>query len=173
MRLKKSLAEERVLMQHRIMYSMKQIDRVTTALRQLLTPGTIVTFSGLLGAGKTTLVQQLCVCLGIKESVVSPTYSYVTTYMVGGMTVYHFDLYRVSGIEEFESLGLADYFNDLKAIVLLEWPDRIASLLERNQYQLRVLPITIKYLSDNEKMREISWVQPSLYVSPQDILREE
>lgn len=138
-------------------YTVQQLDAVVKLFSDQLQPGAIVTLAGLLGAGKTTFVQRLCAELGVAETVVSPTYSYVSVYALADMTIYHFDLYRISGIEEFESFGFADYLSDPRGIVLIEWPDRIASLLERPAYRARILALTFKYLAKNDGLRELHW----------------
>lgn len=144
-------------MQQTIVYTLDTIADVITAARAEIAPGGIVTLAGLLGAGKTTFVQRIVASFGITEPVLSPTYSYVSTYKNGSLSIYHFDLYRISGIEEFESLGFGEYLNDPQALVFIEWPDRIASLLERIEYRDRVISFLFKYRIDDEKKREIQW----------------
>ena len=85
---------------------------LAAAVYEDIIPGSILSLNGLLGAGKTTFIQKLCQTYGVRVPVVSPTYSYVSTYEVAGLTIYHFDLYRISGIEEFEALGFYEYLND-------------------------------------------------------------
>ncbi len=82
--------------------------------------GTAV-FIGEVGAGKTTLIQSLCMQLGVIEPVDSPTFSIVNEYQ-GIQPVYHFDLYRISSDRELLGIGFLDYLAQ-GAICLIEWPD--------------------------------------------------
>jgi tRNA threonylcarbamoyladenosine biosynthesis protein TsaE len=85
----------------------------------------LVLLSGELGAGKTTLAKGIISELGAahEEDVTSPTFTLVHTFS-GPVKVYHVDLYRVSEVQEFDSLGLEDLFAE-PAIVLIEWPERM------------------------------------------------
>lgn len=68
-------------------------------LGQILTPNTVILLEGDLGAGKTTLVQGIGKGLGIKEMILSPTFTLVNEYVDGRLPLYHFDLYRLQGAE--------------------------------------------------------------------------
>lgn len=85
----------------------------------------LVLLRGDLGAGKTTLAKGIISGLGAarEEEITSPTFNLVHTF-TGPGKVYHVDLYRVSGVQEFDSLGLEDLFAE-PAIVLIEWPERM------------------------------------------------
>ena len=101
---------------------------VKTSVLPHMKPGAVITLTGPLGAGKTTLVKELLTQCGVEGPVTSPTFAYVNTYKSGVGVVHHFDLYRVSSREEFSSLGFEDYFTD-DACVLVEWPDVARSFL--------------------------------------------
>jgi tRNA threonylcarbamoyladenosine biosynthesis protein TsaE len=90
--------------------------------------GMVVTLSGDLGAGKTTLVRGCLRGLGWSGSVKSPTYSLVEHYLFSSLYFYHFDFYRFTDPSEWETAGLADCFRN-DAVCVLEWPERIGSLL--------------------------------------------
>lgn len=122
--------------------------------QQLLT-GTqrIWTFTGTLGAGKTTLVQEMLTMLGVTGPIVSPTYTYVCIYrLADGRTVYHFDLYRLLTVEDFVLAGFDEYLNDENGLCFIEWPEIIENILP----QKNVCRVTIEY-ADSEK-RLISFV---------------
>jgi tRNA threonylcarbamoyl adenosine modification protein YjeE len=92
-------------------------------------PGDLITLSGDLGAGKTTLARALIRRLAGDPSieVPSPTFTIMQTYELPRFTVVHADLYRVSGPGELAELGFEDLPAD--AVMLLEWPDRAAGTL--------------------------------------------
>lgn len=105
---------------------------------QDLAPGSIVCFFGDLAAGKTTFIKgmagQIVGCP--VEEVNSPTFVYLNIYE-GKRFLYHFDLYRLNGIEEFLSLGF-DEFLDQEGICCIEWSERIASALPKNHYRVEI-----------------------------------
>jgi len=140
----------------KICYTVEQIDQVVNDLRENIDRGAIVTLSGLLGAGKTAFVQRLCASFGVVEPVVSPTYAYLARYEVADLVIYHFDLYRISGIEEFESFGFSECLSDSHGIVLIEWPERITSLLARRQYQEKIVALSFNYVLNQPDSRQVS-----------------
>lgn len=90
-----------------------------------LRPPLLVLLTGELGAGKTTLAKGIVSGLGAatEEEITSPTFTLVHAFS-GPVKVYHVDLYRVSEVQEFDSLGLEDLFSE-PAVVLVEWPERM------------------------------------------------
>ena len=89
----------------------------------------VVAFFGEMGAGKTTLIREICEQLGVSDTVTSPTFALVNHYMSGnGADIYHFDFYRIEKLEEAYDLGYDEYF-DSGALCLVEWPEKIEQLL--------------------------------------------
>ena len=72
-----------------------------------LTESKIILFYGEMGAGKTTLIKEICKQLGVTDTMSSPTFSVVNEYHTNdNKIIYHFDLYRIKNIEECFDLGM-------------------------------------------------------------------
>jgi tRNA threonylcarbamoyladenosine biosynthesis protein TsaE len=109
----------------------------------------IVCFIGEMGAGKTTLIKEICKFLGVAQNSSSPTYSIVNEYLDGnGNTIYHFDLYRIKSTKELFDIGFDDYLFS-GYLCLIEWP-QIAT-----QYIDEYLEVSIEKIDDS--IRKISW----------------
>ena len=95
--------------------------RIGAALR----PGTCVAFFGGLGAGKTTFTRGLAEGLGLPDIVSSPTFALVNEYHAAGcVSVYHFDMYRVTSPEALETTGFWDYPLE-DSVFVIEWAENI------------------------------------------------
>lgn len=101
--------------------------RFAQSLAPLLTAGDVILLHGSVGAGKTHFARSLIQSrLEQPEDVPSPTFTIVQTYDLGGVDLWHCDLYRLTSPDEAIELGLEDAFET--AICLVEWPDRLAEL---------------------------------------------
>jgi len=107
------------------------------SLARALVPGMVIWLRGNLGAGKTTLVRGLLRGLGFQGKVKSPTYTLLESYVISGLYLYHFDLYRFVDPEEWDALGFRDYFNR-DSICLVEWPEKAAELLPVPDLEIRL-----------------------------------
>ena len=97
--------------------------RVARSLAPRVRDGGVIHLTGSLGAGKTTFARALLGELGVGARIKSPTYTLVESYVVGGLTAHHLDLYRIAAPEEVEWLGLSDLAAG-KQLWLIEWPER-------------------------------------------------
>jgi tRNA threonylcarbamoyladenosine biosynthesis protein TsaE len=102
--------------------------RAGAALARGLRAGMIVTLTGEVGAGKTTLVRGLVRSLGWTGAVKSPSYTLVEHYPISSLYFYHFDFYRFDNAAEWEDAGFADYFRP-DALCVIEWPERVRGML--------------------------------------------
>ncbi|MBQ8646972.1 MAG: tRNA (adenosine(37)-N6)-threonylcarbamoyltransferase complex ATPase subunit type 1 TsaE [Oscillospiraceae bacterium] len=121
-------------------------------LAAALTPGTVVAFTGGLGAGKTAFCEGLADGLGCTDPVSSPTFAIVNYYR-GPRPLAHFDLYRISTEQDLCAAGFYDYL-DQGAIVAAEWSENLADLLALEQ------PVTvdIRHLGGDERCITIEGV---------------
>lgn len=116
--------------------------------------GEIFALIGDLGAGKTVLAKGLAKGLGIKTKVNSPTFNILKLYPVKGHKIIkyfcHVDAYRLSSATDLEAIGIKDFFKDKQVIVLIEWAEKIKSLLPRSAKIIK-----IRHLANN--LREINY----------------
>ena len=87
----------------------------------LLQKGDIIAMQGTLAAGKTTITKGIAQSLGIKDEITSPTFCLISEYE-GKMPLYHMDVYRLDGGEEFINLGVEDLIYG-NGVSLIEWSD--------------------------------------------------
>ena len=107
-------------------------------------------FYGSMGVGKTTLIKELSLQLGVVDLVSSPTFSIVNEYTTSkDYKIYHFDFYRLNNKEEAFDLGYEQYFNG-KDYCFIEWPEKLPYLVNE-----RVVCIKMNL---NEVKREIKIV---------------
>lgn len=104
-------------------------------------------FLGEMGAGKTTLIKEICHQLGVIDNVQSPTFSIVNEYLnEQSESIYHFDFYRLEKLEEALNIGIEEYFYS-GSICLMEWPQKIEGLLPETFMKVEIE-------SDEQEMRE-------------------
>jgi tRNA threonylcarbamoyladenosine biosynthesis protein TsaE len=90
--------------------------------------GLVIALRGGLGAGKTTFAKGFAKGLGVEDEVTSPTYTIVSEYE-GRLRLHHIDAYRLSGAEDFASVGGEELLTDGGGVCLIEWSERIAEAL--------------------------------------------
>jgi tRNA threonylcarbamoyl adenosine modification protein YjeE len=124
--------------------------RLAIALASCVEPGDILALSGGLGSGKTSLARGfLRARAGDPDlEVPSPTFTLVQIYDLTSGSVWHLDLYRLKRPEEVWELGFEEALD--QAILLIEWPERIAGLLPRAR-----LDITFTLDPDDPESRHV------------------
>ena len=106
-----------------------ELSQVSDYLISLRNESDIIAFYGPMGAGKTTLIKNLCHKMGVTDEVNSPTFAIVNEYVtLEGESVYHFDFYRIKKLEEVYDIGYDNYFYSGN-LCLLEWPEMIDPLM--------------------------------------------
>lgn len=95
---------------------------VGARLASILRPGDVVTMTGSLAAGKTTLVRGLIAALGHEGEVPSPSFSIVQPYEHLRLPLWHIDLFRIDDPSEMEELGLDEILAD--GVLIVEWPEK-------------------------------------------------
>jgi tRNA threonylcarbamoyladenosine biosynthesis protein TsaE len=127
--------------------TLSTLPTVIEQLKGLKSQCTIFTFTGLLGAGKTTIIRELLRSWGVKAPITSPTFNYVNAYQnAKGEHFYHFDLYRIESLEEFVESGFDEYLYAPDSWVLIEWPDVIEALLKEH-----VCAVSIEQAKDSSQ----------------------
>ena len=117
---------------------------------ELTVAGLVVRLSGDLGAGKTCFAQGVARGLGVSPAspVTSPSYTLLNIHY-GRLPLYHFDLYRLSQVEDLADLGY-DEFAEGDGLTLVEWADRLTDALDAS------IDVFIEHLS--EQQRRLSFV---------------
>ena len=100
----------------------------------------VVAFFGPMGAGKTTLIREICAQLGSTDTVTSPTFALITRYDTAeGAPIFHFDFYRIERPEEAFDMGYEEYFYS-DGLCLVEWPEKVEELLPDEVMKVTITP---------------------------------
>jgi tRNA threonylcarbamoyladenosine biosynthesis protein TsaE len=116
-------------------------------LGRSINPPLLITLTGELGAGKTTLAQAICLGYGVREKITSPTYALVQEYSAPRSAVFHIDLYRVESPDQLTNLGWDEIICS-RALIIVEWPERAGSRLPEDH-----VPIDLDYVPDDPTRR--------------------
>ena len=122
--------------------SQDDLPDVAEAVIEALGRRTVVAFRGEMGAGKTTLIREICDRLGVADTVTSPTFAIINGYKDRGhRPVYHFDFYRINRIEEAFDFGYEEYFYSGN-LCLVEWPEKIEQLMPAEGVMTVLIDVT-------------------------------
>ena len=99
--------------------------------------GQVYTLAGNLGVGKTVFTQGFAKGLGVQEHVNSPTFTIVQEYEDGRLPFYHFDVYRISDIEEMDEIGFEEYIAG-EGVCLIEWANLIEEILPEERTEITI-----------------------------------
>ena len=110
-------------------HSPDETEAVGARLAEQLGPGSVVAFTGDLGAGKTAFTRGLARGLGVTDRVTSPTFTIVNEYLGGRLPLFHFDMYRLASSDELFDIGWEDYLAR-GGVCAVEWSENVADALE-------------------------------------------
>ena len=113
-----------------------------------LNSNSIIVLSGDLGSGKTKFTEGILKYFGLEDEISSPTFTIVNEYDANNQKIYHFDLYRLSDIDEFYAIGGEEYLQN--GICIFEWGEMIESILP-NSY----IKITFSRDAQNADFRKL------------------
>ena len=113
-----------------------------------LTKGIVIVLTGDLGSGKTKLTEGILTYFGLENEISSPTFTIVNEYYTENLNLYHFDVYRLSDIDEFYAIGGEEYFE--KGACIIEWGEMIEELLPS-----KYTKITFSRSTENENIRTL------------------
>ena len=127
--------------------SPEETEAVGAALGRVLKPGTVLAYTGDLGAGKTAFTRGLAKGLGATDRVTSPTYTIVNEYLSGRLPLFHFDMYRLSSADDLWDIGWEDYL-ERGGICAVEWSENVEAALEA--------PLWVRLTKLDENTRRIT-----------------
>jgi tRNA threonylcarbamoyladenosine biosynthesis protein TsaE len=111
---------------------------LATRIAALARPGDVIALRGELGAGKTSFARAFIRARGTADEVPSPTFTLVQVYAFPAAAIWHFDAYRLRDPEEAWELGIEDAFH--VGISLIEWPERLGSLVPARRLEIALAP---------------------------------
>lgn len=108
-----------------------------------LKKGLVIVLTGDLGSGKTKLTEGILKYFKLENEISSPTFTIVNEYYANDLNIYHFDVYRLSDIDEFYAIGGEEYFE--KGASIIEWGELIEEALPKDY-------VKINFSRDNENV---------------------
>ena len=106
-----------------------QTEQLGEKLGRILMPGTVLAYTGDLGAGKTAFTRGLARGLEIPERITSPTFTIVNEYEGGRLPLFHFDMYRLGSSDDLFDIGWDDYL--LRGgVCAVEWSENVSDAME-------------------------------------------
>ena len=126
-------------MKHEILiHDTADLDRAAGEFLEKTSGHSLIAFFAPMGAGKTTFTTAICRSLGVEDAVCSPTFTIVNEYVTStGESVYHFDFYRISKLQEAIDIGLDDYLYS-GCLCLMEWPENVEDLLPEETLKVQI-----------------------------------
>ena len=117
--------------------SAQQTEQLGEKLGQILTSGTVLAYTGDLGAGKTAFTRGLARGLEIPERITSPTFTIVNEYEGGRLPLFHFDMYRLGSSDELFDIGWEDYLVR-GGVCAVEWSENVDDVLDSDTIRVDI-----------------------------------
>lgn len=143
-------------------HSEEETKSLSEKIASKLSNNSVIVLSGDLGAGKTKFTEGFLKHFGLENEISSPTFTIINEYSKNDTRIYHFDVYRLEGIDEFYEIGGDEYFE--KGICIVEWgelikdalpPEYIHITITKDNFDLDLRNINIKvYGAKYEKVFE-------------------
>ncbi len=120
-------------------HSLEETDSLAKAFSKVVSAPMVILLNGDLGSGKTTFVKSLAKYLGSGDLVTSPTFTLLNIYNAS-VPIYHFDMYRLSSMEEAYAVGFEEYFDKSKldGVCLVEWAENVDGLIKDVDYVINI-----------------------------------
>ena len=126
-------------MKHRfISYNLRDLEKIAHSILKKTQGMKKFVFIGDMGVGKTTLIKELSLQLGVNDAITSPTFSIINEYnSLKDLNVYHFDLFRIKDESEALDFGIEEYlYSD--DYCFIEWPERVSGLINSNVVEIKI-----------------------------------
>ena len=117
--------------------SAQQTEQLGEKLGRILMPGTVLAYTGDLGAGKTAFTRGLARGLEIPERITSPTFTIVNEYEGGRLPLFHFDMYRLGSSDELFDIGWEDYLVR-GGVCAVEWSENVDDVLDSDTIRVDI-----------------------------------
>jgi tRNA threonylcarbamoyladenosine biosynthesis protein TsaE len=131
--------------------SLEETAHLARSFAKELSPGAVIAFFGELGSGKTTFIRTLAgeLCHIPLSTVNSPTFQYLNIYEGNERQLFHFDLYRLKGVDDFLSLGFEEMLSS-NGVCCIEWAERIIDILPDE-----TITVSLTHVSETERLIEV------------------
>lgn len=135
--------------------SFDEINKIIDKLSQRIKTDNIksIALIGDLGTGKTHISKRICKNLGVTENVKSPTFTYLIEYDLEDIKIVHFDLYRLSNIDELYEVGYQEYVDADNTLLLIEWANNVPEVIEEMS-----IVINLEYFDENSRSVSIKGI---------------
>jgi len=130
-------------------YSEQETKSIARNIASKIDNKVVIVLNGELGAGKTKFTEGFLSYFGLENEISSPTFTIVNEYKNEKANIYHFDVYRLSDIDEFYAIGGEEYFS--RGICIIEWGKIIEEALPEHY-----IKIDIQKDEENEEKRIIN-----------------
>ncbi len=119
-----------------VTYSEEETKKIARDIASKINKTQVIVLNGELGAGKTKFTEGFLSYFGLEKEISSPTFTIVNEYKNENATIYHFDVYRLSDVDEFYAIGGEEYFS--KGICIIEWGTIIQEALPEHYIKIDI-----------------------------------